>query len=449
MNAKTIYICENCDAQFPKWSGRCLQCGAWGTIKESAGQSEDKHKVSVQKFDAGKLIDFNNIAIENFPRLKTDLVEIDQIFGGGIVPGSLILIGGEPGIGKSTLVLQILKQIEAGDIPLLYVSGEESAAQIKLRIERLNYKPKNLKFLSETNVEQVCAAIRELKPKIAVIDSIQTIYSSDAPSEAGNVAQIRACTVKLLEIAKSTNVPLIIIGHVTKDGAVAGPKTLEHLVDVVTYLEGDRLHGFRILRSSKNRFGSTNEVGVLEMTAAGLMEVKDPTKAFLQEIIQSPVPGSVITCFLEGRRAFLAEVQALVTPTIFGYPQRKTSGYDLNRLQMLSAVLFKRANMNLNNQDIHLNIVGGFKINEPAIDLAAAAAIISALRNKSISRDMMIIGEIGLGGEVRPVPNLEKRIFEAEKLGFKSVIMPHSKFNKKTQIQLIPIKTVSEMLNLL
>ncbi|MBT5338237.1 DNA repair protein RadA [Candidatus Falkowbacteria bacterium] len=441
---KTIFTCTKCDAQSPKWSGRCLSCGAWGTVEEAIGQSE---KVKVRKviaFDDKKLVDFNQISSENFQRTKLGLNEVDQIFGGGIVQGSITLIGGEPGIGKSTLVLQILKQLEGSEKTLLYISGEESAQQIKLRMDRLKYTANSLKFLSETNVEQICAAIRDLKPKIAIIDSIQTIYSNDVESEAGNVAQIRACTVKLLEVAKTTNTPVIITGHVTKDGSVAGPKTLEHLVDVVIYLEGDKFHGYRILRTSKNRFGSTNEIGVLEMTAEGLIEVKDPTKAFLSSSSQN-IPGSVISCFMEGTRAFLVEVQALVTTTVFGFPQRKTSGYDLNRLQMIAAVLFKRAGLNLTNQDIHLNIVGGFRVTEPAIDLAVAMAIISALKNLSIPKNTIVIGELGLGGEIRTVSNIEKRIMEAEKLGFDKIIVPNVQINKNFKIQIQKAKNIVEL----
>ncbi len=439
---KTIFTCSKCDAQFPKWSGRCLECGAWGTIQESVNQKIKKSKKQELQFDSGKLTDFNDIKLEHFERMKTNLVEIDQIFGGGIVKGSITLLGGEPGIGKSTLVLQILQSLENQNAPLLYISGEESASQIKLRIDRLGYKPINLKFLSETNIEEVCVAIKTINPSIAIIDSIQTVYSSDVDSESGNVSQIRACTVKLLQTAKQNNIPILITGHVTKDGSVAGPKTLEHLVDTVLYLEGDKLHGFRLLRSSKNRFGSTNEIGVFEMTDKGLAEVKDPTKAFLSNETNI-TPGTVTSCFMEGTRAFLIEVQALVTPTIFGYPQRKTSGYDQNRLQMLSAVLFKRANINLNNQDIHLNIVGGLKVTEPAIDLAVALAIISAFRNKPISKDTIAIGEIGLGGEVRSVINLEKRVQEAKKLGFKNIIIP------KKQNNSIQVTEVNQLLNLL
>jgi len=442
---KTIFICSKCDAQYPKWSGRCLECGAWGTLKETNNQiANSNNQKTTIAFDNSKLVDFKNVSSENFTRIKTNLTEIDEIFGGGIVKGSLILLGGEPGIGKSTLVLQILKALPSQD-PLLYVSGEESAAQIKLRIERLKYQPDNLKFLSETNIEQVCAAIQETKPSLAIIDSIQTVYSSSVESEPGNVAQIRACTAKLMEVAKKSDIPIIIIGHVTKDGAVAGPKTLEHLVDVVLYLEGDGLHGFRILRSSKNRFGSTNEVGILEMTSEGLVEVKNPTQAFLQ-VNNNQTSGSAISCIMEGSRPFLVEVQALVTPTVFGYPQRKTSGYDMNRLQMLSAVLFKRAGLNLNTQDIHLNIVGGLKVTEPAIDLAVCAAIISALKNIPIAKDTLILGEVGLGGEIRTVPNLERRLLEIEKLGFQRALVPSANLTKKYSTIIQPIKILTDLL---
>lgn len=445
---KTIFTCEKCDSQFPKWSGRCLSCGAWGTLRESEVRSQKSKVLEDIKFDQRKLKDFKEVATENFERLKTNIPELDQIFGGGIVKGSLILIGGEPGIGKSTLVLQILKQLEGPGGPLLYVSGEESAGQIKIRIDRLGYKPQNLKFMDETSVEEIATAIRQLRPKIAVIDSIQTIHSGEIAAETGNVTQIRACTVKLLEAAKSTNVPLIIIGHVTKDGEVAGPKTLEHLVDVVLYLEGDKLHGFRILRGSKNRFGSTNEIGVFQMTSAGLEEVKDPGKAFLAEAVRN-YPGSALTCFVDGTRPFLAEVQALVIPTLFGFPQRKTSGYDLNRLQMISAILYKRASINLNAQDIHLNLAGGLKLNDPSIDMAVAAAIVSALRNKPINKDTLIIGELGLGGETRPVTHIERRIAEAEKMGFSRILLPRTKLQKNSSAEIIQVESVAQLISLI
>ena len=440
-----LYSCSKCDTQFPKWSGRCSECGAWGTIAEGImPQKTNKKATTVVKFNQDKLIDFNKIDSKNFERLALTSTEINQIFGGGIVKGSLTLIGGEPGIGKSTLSLQLLRELENKNLPLLYVSGEESAEQIKLRIDRLGYKPQNLKFLSETNVETIIATINSLKPQIAIIDSIQTLYSTDVESESGNVNQIRACTVKLVEVAKNIHVPIVITGHVTKDGTMAGPKTLEHLVDVVMYLEGDKYHEYRLLRSSKNRFGSTNEVAVLEMTQKGLEEVKNPTTIFLQQM-EGNTAGTVISCFMEGSRAFLVEVQALVTPTIFGYPQRKTSGYDINRLQMIAAVLFKRAKLNLQNQDIHLNIVGGVKITEPAIDLAVAMAIYSALKNKPIKPTQVICGELGLGGEIRPVTQLDKRLKAAEKLGFTSCLIPNQKIESKTKLQHQIIKNISQI----
>lgn len=442
INVKTIFICTKCDAQFPKWSGRCLNCGAWGTIAESRIENQ-KLKVDEIKFDQNKLVDLTTVSSNKFERTKIGISEIDTLLGGGIVKGSLILIGGEPGIGKSTLCLQILKQLEGIDSPLLYISGEESAGQIKLRADRLNYQPRNLKFLSETNIEEISAAIVTIKPALTIIDSIQTVYSNEVGAEAGAVNQIRACTAKLIGLAKENDISIIITGHVTKDGTVAGPKTLEHLVDVVVYLEGDEFHDFRILRSTKNRFGSTNEIGVFEMTGTGLIEVKDPTRAFLSQK-QENSAGSVVSCFMEGTRAFLIEVQALVTPTVFGYPQRKSSGYDLNRLQMICAVLFKRAGLNLNNQDVHLNIAGGIKVREPAIDLAVALAIASALKNKPISNNTIAIGEIGLAGEIRCVNNIEKRIFEAEKLGFQNAIVPDVKINKEFKIKLQKVKNIKD-----
>ncbi|MBT4722227.1 DNA repair protein RadA [Candidatus Falkowbacteria bacterium] len=443
---QTIFSCYKCGAQFPKWSGQCFECQAWGTIKEGEENAKKQESKKAKKlFNTENLIDINKVSNEHFDRLKIKMREIDTVFGGGIVKGSITLIGGEPGIGKSTLSLQLFKQLEGDEEALLYISGEESASQIKLRMDRLDYSAKNLKFLSETNVEQIQAAIETVKPKLAIIDSIQTIHSNQVESEPGNVAQIRACTVKLMEVAKQNNIPVIITGHVTKDGSVAGPKTLEHLVDTVLYLEGDKLHGYRILRSTKNRFGSTNEVGILEMTDKGLQEVEDPSKAFLDSSTQNTA-GSVISCFAEGNRVFFCEVQALVSPTIFGYPQRKTAGYDLNRLQMISAVLLKRARLNLTNQDIHLNIVGGFKIKEPAIDLSVALAIYSALKDKPIPKNTVVIGELGLGGEIRSVFNLEKRINEAEKLGFAQVIIPDVKINKDYKIKITRIKEIGELM---
>ncbi|MFA6215368.1 MAG: DNA repair protein RadA [Patescibacteria group bacterium] len=416
-----IYACSSCDAQFPKWQGRCDQCGKWGTLEKSspAVLSSEKNKSAVPP---GKVISLAEVEIKDFLRLKTGIEEFDRVLGGGLVSGSLVLLGGEPGIGKSTLVLQISQKISGS---VLYVSGEESAEQIKTRIDRLNLKTDNLKFLGETNIETIAATILEQKPKLAIIDSIQTVYSQETPSGAGSINQVRICTTKLLEVAKKNNITILIIGHVTKFGEVAGPKTLEHLVDAVLYLEGEEFQAFRILRGAKNRFGSTSEVGIFEMQTLGLVEVKNPSAIFLTE--NKPSAGSIIAATLEGSRVFMLEVQALANLTNFGYPQRKTNGFDLNRLQLLIATLSRRLGLKLANQDIYLNLVGGLKITEPAIDLAVCLAIISALKNKIIPADTIAFGEVGLGGEIRPVNQMGKRITEAQKLGFKNLIIPFSK----------------------
>jgi len=432
----TIYSCTKCGAQFPKWIGRCATCGAWGTVAEEIQSPISNLQSLVTKIDKNQLIDFQKTPPPAFTRLQTQISEFDRVLGGGIVVGSLILLGGEPGIGKSTLVLQICDQIKS---PILYVSGEESASQIKMRIDRLNLDFANLKFLGENNIEKIVAFAIEEKPSLLIADSIQTLYSSELPSEAGSINQVRICTVKLLEIAKKFNIPILIIGHVTKDGLVAGPKSLEHLVDVVMYLEGSSQNDFRLLRCAKNRFGSTNELGVFAMTGTGLAEVKNPSELFLPQN-QEPLSGSALTCIMEGSRPFLIEVQALATKTLFGYPQRKTTGFDLNKLQMLIAVLIKRANIPLVNQDVHLNVTGGLKINETGADLAVCLAIISSLKDKIIKPDTLIIGEVGLGGEIRPVSQMEKRIEEAQKLNFKNIITPIFKTDKKVTM----VKNIEE-----
>lgn len=437
-NTKTIYSCTKCGAQFPKWTGRCLTCGAWGTISEDTLENDD-HKIKPIKVDKNQLVDFKKTSAQDFARLESKINEFDRVLGGGIVVGSLILLGGAPGIGKSTLVLQICHNLKT---PSLYVSGEESASQIKMRIDRLNLDFSNLKFLGENNIEKIASFIIEERPGLVIIDSIQTLYSSELPSEAGSINQVRICTVKLLEIAKKYNISIIIIGHVTKDGLVAGPKSLEHLVDTVLYLEETATDNFRLLRSAKNRFGSTSEIGIFDMTGNGLLEVKNPSELFLPQN-QEPNSGSVITCIMEGSRPFLLEIQALVTKTLYGYPQRRASGFDANRLQMLIAVLVKRAQIPLLNQDIHLNVTGGLKINETGADLAVCAAIISSLKEKVIAPSTILLGEVGLGGEIRPVYQIEKRIDEALKLKFKNIICPVIKIEKN---DLIMVKNIEEAL---
>lgn len=403
-----------------------------------------KSQTTKNKITPAKVVSFDNIKIDNFKRLQTGIEEFDRVLGGGIVSGSVILLGGEPGIGKSTLVLQICHKIKES---ILYVSGEESAEQIKTRIDRLEIKTGNLSFLGETNVETIISTILDQKPKLAIIDSIQTVYSDETASGAGSINQVRICATKLLDMAKKNNICILIIGHVTKFGEVAGPKTLEHLVDTVLYLEGDQFHSFRILRTVKNRFGSTFEVGIFEMQTKGLVEVKNPGAIFLTE--KNPTAGTIITAALEGSRVFLIEVQILENLTNFGYPQRKSQGFDLNRLLLLIATLSRRLGLKLANNDIYLNLVGGLKVSEPAIDLAVCLAIYSALKNKIIPSDMLAFGEVGLGGEVRAVNQTAKRIAEAEKLGFKNIIIPNTKEIISSKAKIYQVKSLAEAVKII
>lgn len=433
----TIFVCSNCEAQFPKWQGRCTECGKWGTIAEHALKKDAK---SVNSAPSAKTTPLTQFSVNTVSRIKTGIEEFDRVLGGGIVPSSLVLVGGEPGIGKSTLILQIAAKIGK---KVLYVSGEESGSQIKMRFDRLNLNGDNISIVNETHLETVCSTIAEAMPELAIIDSIQTVYSDMVPSEPGSVSQVKAATVKLLETAKQSRTAIFIIGHITKEGVVAGPKTLEHLVDTVIYLEGDRYHMHRILRTIKNRFGSTNEVGIFEMASTGLMEVKNPSAMFLEEKTV-PASGSVVAATVEGTRVFLAEVQALVSKTSFGYPQRKTQGFDLNRLNVLVAVLQRRAGIHLDGYDIYVNIAGGLKISEPACDLAVCLAIVSSKKNIVLDTRTAALGEVGLSGEVRMVNLLEKRVLEAEKLGFKKIIVPKNKVNVSTSCEIITIQTLSE-----
>ncbi len=442
MKETTLFQCTACDAQTQKWSGRCFECGKWGTIAEQSSAQVESQKSKV-KSPAAKTTSFADVAGGDVKRLKTNITEVDRVLGGGIVPGGLLLLGGEPGIGKSTLILQIaegvsrphpnlLLQGEGARVPspqrrelgeVLYCSGEESAEQIKMRMDRLGIAGKTIAFCSETNVDGISATIREQKPALAIVDSIQTMYSPDVESEAGSIAQVRAVTVRLLEVAKATGIPVVIIGHVTKEGAVAGPKTLEHLVDTVLYLEGERSHLFRLLRTVKNRFGAVDEVGVFEMREKGLVEVASPAQIFLEEQTEK-TSGTAVTIAMEGSRPFFVEIQALVTKTHFGFPQRRADGFDTNRLQLLIAVLTQRAKLPLQQYDIYVNVAGGFQITEPAADLAVAMAIASALKNTMLPPKTVIWGEVGLGGEIRRVPFDEKRRAEAKRFGYMHIIAP-------------------------
>lgn len=445
-NIKTIFACSHCGAQSPKWSGRCLECGSWGTLSEEVVDGKEAQKEAIKKLGGAKVINLADIKLTELDRLKTGNQEIDRVLGGGLVPGSLVLLSGEPGIGKSTLVAQIAGAVGA-KYQTIYVSGEESAAQVKARLNRLEGNLQTLRFISETNIEKIVSSAASLRPDILIIDSIQTVYSAVIPAEAGSISQIRAATVKCLELAKENNIAVFLIGHITKDGQVAGPKSLEHIVDTVLYLENETNNNYCLLRATKNRFGSVNELGVLEMTGSGFQEVKNPSRIFI-ESGDFNSSGSVIGCVIEGTRPFLIDLQALVTKTVFGYPQRKASGFDLNRLQVLSAVISKRAKINLISQDIILNVVGGLRISDPGLDLAACAAIISSGLNKSLSRDTLVLGEVGLGGEVRNVSRLEQRLQEAERLGFKTAIIPSVEV-KGSKLKIIKVKNLDELVEII
>jgi DNA repair protein RadA/Sms len=446
-NIKTIFVCTNCDAQFPKWSGRCLECGSWGTLVEETRDAQDEKKETAKKIGGAEIIDLNTIKDSGLKRHLTKIGEIDRTLGGGVVPGSLILLSGEPGIGKSTLVAQMASAL-TGQGEIAYASGEESAAQVKARLVRLNCNFNNWKFLAETNLEKIISSVIKIKPALLVVDSIQTVYSSMIPAEAGSISQIRAAAVKFLEMAKENDIAVILIGHITKDGQVAGPKSLEHIVDTVLYLESEPNNNYCLLRATKNRFGSVNELGVLEMTSFGFKEISNPSAVFIEGGLGGQSAGSIISCVIEGTRPFLADLQALVTKTVFGYPQRKASGFDLNRLQVLSAVISKRTKINLISQDIILNVVGGLKISDPALDLAVVAAIVSSNLNKNFNRDTLVLGEVGLGGEVRPISKLEQRLQEAERLGFKSAIIPDVAV-KAGKLKLIKVKDLNGLVEII
>ncbi|MEK7631472.1 MAG: DNA repair protein RadA [Patescibacteria group bacterium] len=436
-----IFTCTNCDSQFPKWQGRCSTCGQWGTIE--AGAPTIKSARPTIQGKPGKTVGFTDISGNPVTRVATTSAEFDRTVGGGIVPGSLILLGGEPGIGKSTLALQITAGLKAS---VLYVSGEESGSQVKLRYDRLGLKAPHVRFLSETDLPTVLATIEAEKPGLVVIDSVQTLFDPTLPSEAGSVVQIRVVTVKLLTVAKQLHIPVLLIGHVTKDGTLAGPRMLEHLVDCVLTMEGDPHHAYRILRATKNRFGATDEVGVFDMASTGLVDVPNPSERFLAERPKS-ASGSAVVPVIEGTRVFLLDIQALVSTTVFGYPQRVSAGFDSKRLQLLLAVLGKRAGLGLGNQDVHLNVVGGFRIEEPAADLGVCLAVASSLQDKPLPERLAAVGEVGLGGEIRGVGNLDRRLAECVKLGFTTVLCPpHAKAPAGKKLTLVPVSNVREAL---
>ncbi len=423
----TVFVCNECGYESSKWLGKCPACGEWNSFVEekavmSSGiSSKDKTKPK------SEVVKLNEVEKKKTFRIKTDVGELDRVLGGGFVTGSLTLLGGEPGIGKSTLILQICNNVKI-DGKILYVSGEESAEQIKSRADRLGIKNDNLLFLAETDIDNVELALEKTQAKFVIIDSVQTMYSDEISSVAGSVSQVREITARIMKMCKQSGITTIIIGHVTKDGNIAGPRVLEHMVDTVLYLEGERYFSYRILRGVKNRFGSTNEIGMFEMQNEGLVEIKNPSQILISERDGNPA-GSAIVVSLEGTRPLVLEVQALSTPTVFGMPRRNASGVDYNRLTLLMAVLEKRAGLNFGSQDVYINLVGGIRINEPALDLGIVLAAASSFKNISIKEDVVVIGEVGLTGEIRSVNMIEKRIKEAEKLGYKTCIIPES--NKK------------------
>ncbi|MGD9049380.1 MAG: DNA repair protein RadA [Anaerolineae bacterium] len=421
--SRVQYVCQSCGASTVRWAGQCKTCGEWNTLVETVVQPRKDQPLSRSWMPLSQPQPLSEIQADQFQRLPVTSGELARVLGGGIVPGSVILVGGDPGIGKSTLLLQASAQLAEGSEPVLYISGEESVHQIKMRADRLGLKQPGLYVVSEVALDQILAHIEQLDPRCVVVDSIQAISSEELESSAGSVSQVKACATALLRLAKANQIPIFLVGHVTKAGSIAGPRVLEHIVDAVLYLEGDRFHTYRLLRGVKNRFGSTNEVGVFEMTELGMTEVINPSEAFLAERL-ADTAGSAIAVTMEGTRPLLVEIQALASTTSFGLPRRTANGVDFNRLLLLVAVLSKRVGLRLFDQDVFVNVIGGLRINEPAADLALALAIASSFQNVPLPADLAAVGEVGLSGELRAVSHLSRRLREAAKLGFSRCIIP-------------------------
>ena len=445
---KTVYVCQSCGSQSPRWMGKCPDCNAWNTMVEERLEKQ-KDIGSAKRGSAAEPLLLGDIQARDEDRFVTKIGELDRVLGGGIVAGSVVLIGGDPGIGKSTLVLQMLSQVSELRGKALYVSGEESPAQIKMRAQRLGVKTDNLYVLAETQLEEILHAADGLSPQVLVVDSVQTVFTSELPSAPGSVGQVREVAGRLMLHAKRTGMPTFLIGHVTKDGAIAGPRVLEHIVDTVLYFEGDKGHAFRVLRAVKNRFGSTNEIGVFEMKESGLAEVANPSEMFLAER-PADATGSVVVSSLEGSRPILAELQALVAPSKLTMPRRTCIGVDFNRVSLLLAVLEKRVGMHLMGMDVFVNVVGGLTIDEPAVDLGVIAAVASSFREKAIHAQTVVMGEVGLAGEVRAISQAESRIKDASKLGFTRCVLPALNVEKleksaaMKKMELMGVRTVDE-----
>ena len=449
--AKTVWVCSECGNEAMKWLGKCPACNKWDTFYE---EQKIEKTVSKNRFSQGntnsEIVRLKDAKKKEYTRVSSGLEEMDRVLGGGFVDGSLTLIGGEPGIGKSTLILQLCSLI-GYEGKILYISGEESLEQIKLRADRLNIKNDNIYFLAETDMAVIEEKLENERPEFCIIDSIQTMFSGEITSAPGSVSQVREITAKIMQICKKKEITTIIVGHVTKDGNIAGPRVLEHMVDTVLYLEGERYFSYRILRTVKNRFGSTNEIGMFEMKNEGLVEVQNPSSILIGDR-EEDILGTIVAPSVEGTRPILIEIQALTTKTFFGMPRRSSNGIDYNKLNLLIAVIEKYTKIPLSSQDVYINIVGGIKINEPAVDLAVVLAIISSYKSIAIKNEVAVIGEVGLTGEIRNVSNIEKRIKEVEKLGFKKIIIPLSNYQKldkrvKYKIEIKPVKNIVEAIN--
>lgn len=442
--SKTVFLCEECGYESPKWYGKCPACGAWSSLKERKisepvkGASPERKVVS-----DSKVTKLNDVTVTKEQRISCGIGELDRVLGGGLVTGSLVLVGGDPGIGKSTLLLQSAMSLSKR-FKVLYVSGEESEKQIKMRADRLSAASCEMNLYCETDIDKVLAVAGEIKPDVMIVDSIQTVYSEDIASVPGSISQVRECCMMLMKYAKQSGTAVFIVGHVTKEGTIAGPRILEHMVDCVLYFEGEHHQSYRILRAVKNRFGSTNEIGVFEMESNGLREVENPSGAMLMGRPKN-VPGSAVVCTVTGSRPILAEVQALVAPTGASNPRRMGTGIDYNRMAMLIAVMEKRLGLSLQNMDVYINVAGGLKITEPAADLAIISAVVSAYTGKPVPEDMAAIGETGLTGEIRNVNQLDKRIAELEKMGFKKCIVPQGGKVKKTDVEIKTAENLSDL----
>jgi DNA repair protein RadA/Sms len=431
---RSVFVCQECGFETPRWLGRCPNCGQWNTLVEeqrTARKGKAGERVTVMTSGA-RPVKLSQVPTRPTPRTPTGIAELDRVLGGGLVPGSMLLVGGEPGIGKSTLTLQVCDRLARNGSKVLYVTGEESAEQVRLRAERLGVLTQGIDILCAVDLDELLGAVEEVEPGLLVVDSIQTVFRSSLASAPGSVGQVRECTAELLRLAKSRTVTTFVVGHVTKYGAIAGPKTLEHMVDTVLYFEGEGFQQYRIVRAAKNRFGSTNEIGVFEMTEAGLTEVANPSEFFLSGR-RADVAGSAVTATVEGSRPLLVEIQALAASTPYALPQRVTTGFDGRRLNMLLCVLERRAGIGAGGQDIFLNVAGGLKLTEPAGDLGVLAALASALRNQTLPQDVVYVGEVGLGGEVRSVARTEARVAEAVRLGFNRVIVPRRSLGPRTR----------------